>query len=348
MCNSATMNAFAALNPELVQKIQLPVPQPDDYEVLVKNEGCVFCNTTDKMIVETRFGLPDYPIVFGHESFGKVVKVGKKVTKYKLGDRVICSNAIVNGYNGEYYSAWGGFAEYGIAGDLEAFLADGGVLDEKNSYRKRYHANSIIPGEFSYDQASLIFPLAETASAVAQVGALSDKTVVVIGTGIVGYFFTYFAKAFGAKKVICLGRRQFRLDVAKKSGADETYIDIAEATAAINSCGGADVVFECSGNHMALEKGLPYLKKGGIFAVYAVPHQPYVFDLLSCPRAFIYQRIDPDVPAALDMVCDLMRQGKIPVDLFLTHKWSFDQTPEAFAAVCRGEVIKGLVIIDEE
>lgn len=346
--NKPMMNAYAAITLDHIKKITLPIPEPDDYEVLVKNEGCVFCNTTDKMIVENLFATPAYPVVFGHESFGKVVKVGAKVTKYKLGDRVICANAIVNGYNGKYYSSWGGFAEYGIAGDLEAYLADGGQLDKTNAYRGRYAANSIIPTDFPYDKACLVFPLAETASAVRQVGDLTDKTVVVIGTGIVGYFFTYFAKAYGAGKVVCIGRRQSRLEIAAKAGADETYIDVAEAAEALNKDGGADIVFECSGNHKVLENGLPYLKEGGLFAVYAVPHEPYVFDMLKCPRSFSYQRIDPDVEVALDSVCDLLRQGKVPIEAFLTHRWSFDQVPEAYAAVRAGDVIKGLVIIEEE
>ena len=85
---SGIMYAYAAFSPDRIEKVPLSIPEPDDYEVLVKNEGCVFCNTTDKMIVENLFSTPDYPVVFGHESFGKVVKVGKRVTKYKLGDRV--------------------------------------------------------------------------------------------------------------------------------------------------------------------------------------------------------------------------------------------------------------------
>ena len=96
------MKALAVFSKDELKLVDIPIPEPDDYEVLVKNEACVFCNTTDKMIVENLFGTPAYPTILGHECFGKVVKVGKKVTKYKLGDRVICSNAIVSGYNGEY------------------------------------------------------------------------------------------------------------------------------------------------------------------------------------------------------------------------------------------------------
>ena len=342
-----TMYAYAAFSPDRIEKVQLPIPQPDDYEVLVKNEGCVFCNTTDKMIVSNLFATPNYPVVFGHESFGKVIKVGKRVTKYRLGDRVICSNAIVNGYDGKFYSSWGGFAQYGIAGDLDAYLADGNSLDTANAYRSRYSANSIIPSDLPREQACLLFPLAETASALKQVGDLNGKTVVVIGTGIVGYFFTFFAKVYGASHVVCLGRRWSRLEIAAKIGADATYIDLAEATAAINKLGGADLVLECSGNYKALEQGLPYLKEGGILAVYAVSHAPYVFDLSKCPKSFAYQRIDPDVPAALDFICQLMFNGKVPTELFLTHIWHFDEVAAAYAQVCNGDVIKGLVVIED-
>ena len=132
------MKAYAAFSADEIRQVTLPIPEPDDYEVLVKNEGCVFCNTTDRMIIDELFATPAYPVVFGHEDFGTVVKVGSKVTKYKLGDRVICANAIVNGYNGEYYSSWGGFAEYGIAGDEVAFVKDGGKLEgEKLHYNLR-------------------------------------------------------------------------------------------------------------------------------------------------------------------------------------------------------------------
>lgn len=345
---SGIMYAYAAFSPDRIEKVPLSIPEPDDYEVLVKNEGCVFCNTTDKMIVENLFSTPDYPVVFGHESFGKVVKVGKRVTKYKLGDRVICANAIVNGYDGKYYSSWGGFAEYGIAGNLEAYLAGGNVLDAPNAYRSRYSANSIIPAHLSHEQACLLFPLAETASALQQVGNIQGKNVVIIGTGIVGYFFTFFAKVYGAAHVTCLGRRESRLAIAAKIGADATYINIGKATADLNRLGGADIVIECSGNYRVLENGIPYLKEGGTLAVYAVPHEPYVFNLCSCPNAFLYKRIDPDVPKALQFVCDLMEDGKIPTELFLTHKWHFDDVAKAYAEVRKGNVIKGLVIIEDE
>ena len=341
------MAAYAAFSPTEIKKIELSVPTPDDYEVLIKNEGCVFCNSTDKMIVEGLFATKGYPVVFGHESFGHVVAIGKRVKKFKLGDRVICSNAIVRGFDGTYHSTWGGFAEDGIAGDLEAYLADGGTLDGENAYRARYSANSIIPSDLPAEQACLLFPLAEVASAATQAGTLKGKTVVIIGTGIVGYFFTYFTKMYGASHVVCLGRRRERLQIAEQIGADATYIDVKEAAADLCARGGADFVFECSGNPQAFAQGLPYLKENGTLAEYAVSQTPYSIDPEKFPKHYNRRRVDPAVESALPFVISLMREGKIPTDLFLSHVWNFDSLPEAYAEMRNGSVIKGLVRIEK-
>ena len=58
--------------------------------------------------------------------------------------------------------------------------------------------------------------------------------------------------------------------------------------------------------------------------------------------------IAPDVPKALDFVSTLLREDRINTELFLTHQWDFDQVPAAYEAVCRGDVVKGLVVIHKE
>lgn len=337
------MDAFAAFGPGDLRKVLLPVPEPDDYEVLVEHEGCVFCNTTDRMIAEELAWTKGYPVIFGHESFGRVVKLGSKVENFALGDRVICSNAVVRGFDGTYHSTWGGFAQYGIAGDYKSYLDHGGDLEGENAYRRRYAHNLKIDPSLPPEKACLAFSLAETASALKQVGDLQGKTVVVIGTGFVGYSFVYFAKEAGAKNVICLGRRKERLEIAEALGADYCRIDLEEAKSLIRSLGGADAVLEASGNPRALEKGLPYLKEGGVLAVYAVPHEPYFFDLLQSPKEFRVQRIGPQTEKALDEVCARLAEGSLPWEKLLTHQWRFEQFPEAYEQVKRGEVIKGLV-----
>ena len=337
-----TMRAWAAVAPGKLELVEVPVPEPDDYEVLVKNEGCVFCNTTDRMITDELFATPAYPTLLGHEDFGIVVQVGSKVEKFRLGDRVTCASA-TKGFNGTYHSTWGGFAEYGIAGDWEAYCRDHGAPPPEEQYRRRYRHNHILPADLPQEQAALAFSLAETAGALAQVGSLEGKTLVVIGTGFVGYSFVSFAKAKGAH-VVCLGRREARLETAKKLGADACFADVTAAAAYLQGLGGADIVLEASGNPSALDNGLPYLKEGGVLALYGMSTKPYGDPPTHCKC----RRIDPAVAEALPEVCRLLREGKLPTELFLTHRWELSQVAEAFAQVRKGEVIKGLVRMDEK
>ena len=341
-----TMLACAAVAKGTLEMVEIPVPEPDDYEVLVKNEGCVFCNTTDRLITDELFATPAYPTLLGHEDFGVVVKVGKKVKKFRLGDRVICASA-TKGFNGTYHSTWGGFAEYGIAGDWEAYGEDHGAPAGDELYRRRYRHNHILPNDLPKEQAALAFSFAETAGALRRLGELQGKTVVVIGTGFVGYSFVTFAKAWGAH-VVCLGRRESRLEIAKKLGADACFLDARDAAEYLRDLDGADLVLEASGNDRALEGGLPYLKEGGTLALYAVSTKPYRLDFSKMPEHFACRRIEPAVAEALPEVCRLLREGKIPTELFLTHYWPLSQVVEAFAEVRAGEVIKGLVCMPEE
>jgi Zn-dependent alcohol dehydrogenase len=88
---------------------------------------------------------------------------------------------------------------------------------------------------------------------------------------------------------------------------------------------------------------MPYLKEGGRLACFSVSTSPYLFNLSRCPINYSYQHIDPETEKAIDEVCDLLEQGKIPTDIFITHKWNFDDVVEAFNTLYTDTVIKGLV-----
>lgn len=336
------MKAYAAFGPGDVRAVSLPVPEPDDYEVLVKNEGCLFCNTTDRMVVDDLFAASAYPVLFGHENFGRVVKLGKKVRAFREGDRVICANALVSGDNGQFRSAWGGFAEYGIAGDYDAWTKDHGIPSGENRYRSRYAMNLVIDGELPPEKAGLVFPMSETAGALLTLGDIRGKRVCVIGTGSAGYSLAFFARYYGAAASV-VGRREERLVPARNLGISETFLSMRDAAAFYEPLGGADIVIEASGSDTVLSGGIPFLKQDGTFATYAVPHRPYTFDLLRMPGRFRYCRIDPRVKDAVETVTPLLKSGELPWEVIMTHQWDLDSLPEAFGQVRRGEVIKGMI-----
>lgn len=347
------MKAWAALEPGQIECVDIPVPEPADYEALIKIEACVICNSTDWMVVRNHFGAAGFPVLFGHESFGKVVKTGKHVRNLKIGDRVTSPNAIPRGFDGKYYSAWGGFAQYGIAGDYHALKEDMGNGIDADKTLARYAANLVIPADFPLDRAGLTIALSETASCVMQLGTVRDRDIVVLGTGIAGLSLVMFSKLNGAGQVLCVGRRADRLRRAEALGADQAYLsgdegmtaDILARMSAGGGKRGADIVFEATGKYNVLQKGLPYLAEEGTLAIYGVPEQPYIIDTYASPKRFSIQTVAPDEAMAMDYACSLLRQEDFPADLFMTHRWGFDDLPQAMNEVRSGEVVKGIVIM---
>ena len=96
----------------------VPIPEPGDYEMLVKVHACGFCSGTDFHIINGRMTKKErffgFPTILGHEGAGEVVKLGKKVRNYKLGDRFIHPNLRPEVGNG-YTKTFGGMAEYGLS-----------------------------------------------------------------------------------------------------------------------------------------------------------------------------------------------------------------------------------------
>lgn len=333
------MKVLTVTAPNEFAFVEKEIPTVGAYEVLVKHEGCLICNSTDWKIIENLFATKNYPLAIGHESFGKVVKVGEKVKNFQLGDRVICSNAIPQGYDGTHYSTWGAFAEYGIAGDYEALIADGESLDGDFSYRQRYVANYKIDNTLPIKEAGVVFPLAETASSIMQTPEIKGARVAVFGTGFAGYTLALFAQKLGAESVTVFGKREQRLALAKELGIKNPRFSDEAYTANEKY----DVVFEATGKYDVFARGLPFLSENGCVVIHGAYVTPYRFHLSATPINYQIRTINPNVGETLVYVQELIKKGEIPIEKLLTHVWDFSEAQTAFRQVKNGEVVKGLV-----
>lgn len=114
----------------------VPIPSPNDQQVLVKIIACGVCRT-DLHIVDGELTKPKLPLIPGHEIVGIVVKRGKEVTTLHEGAVVgipwlgytcgrckycsngrenLCENALFTGYTID-----GGYAEYTVAYEKYCF-----------------------------------------------------------------------------------------------------------------------------------------------------------------------------------------------------------------------------------
>lgn len=66
---------------------ELPDPLPAENEILVKISTCGVCHT-ELDEIEGRTPPERFPIIVGHQIIGKVEKTGKRVSKFKVGERV--------------------------------------------------------------------------------------------------------------------------------------------------------------------------------------------------------------------------------------------------------------------
>jgi propanol-preferring alcohol dehydrogenase len=65
----------------------LPIPTPLENEVLIKISACGVCHT-ELDEIEGRTPPQKFPIVPGHQVVGEIVKINKRESKFKIGDRV--------------------------------------------------------------------------------------------------------------------------------------------------------------------------------------------------------------------------------------------------------------------
>jgi alcohol dehydrogenase, propanol-preferring len=67
--------------------VDLPIPTPNQNEVLIRVSACGVCHT-ELDEIEGRTMPAKFPMVLGHEVVGKIEALGKEVTKFGKGDRV--------------------------------------------------------------------------------------------------------------------------------------------------------------------------------------------------------------------------------------------------------------------
>jgi len=277
---------------------EYPLPDPAPGCVLVKMEVSGICGT-DKHTYQGYVGqyggtgtprtLP-FPIIQGHENVGTIAAIGGdgqyvdfEGVQLKIGDRAIvgpnvscgtcyycrhdfpyycCENTVDYGNNisaKDPPHLFGGWSQY-------LYVVPGSFLVR-------------VPDELPSEIAVLTEIMAVTVGLdrAKQISAFPnesfrfDDSVVVLGTGPLGMCFVMKARMLGAGTIIAVDLSDYRLEFARKLGADrvinasktpekERFAHIRELTQGR----GADVVVECAGVPGAVREALDLLRVGGL------------------------------------------------------------------------------------
>jgi 2-desacetyl-2-hydroxyethyl bacteriochlorophyllide A dehydrogenase len=242
-------------------------PQMDEYDALCEILYGTICPGTDWHIIEGKHPRKvNYPTILGHESIGRVIKIGKKVRNFKIGDLVSRVGAPA-AVNKEYYSNWGGFAEFGIAKDHRAMKQD--CLPEEAWNKSR--VNQIIPDDIKPIAAPMIITWRETLSYIRRMGVSKNKRLLILGSGANGIAFAAHAHYIGLSEITMVGNLD-RRDAAIRAGATN-YLnykdsDIQNKINDIIKYQNYDFIIDAVGKNGLIDSKLNFLTDGGTIGVY--------------------------------------------------------------------------------
>lgn len=267
------------LGPDCMQYMDVPEPVPGDYDIKVKVYACGICGTDIHLMHDTYPSNP--PIITGHEFSGVVAEVGKDVTDFKVGDRIVTLTAIETCEECEWCRQGlrmlcpqrksvgsgidGGFAEYVI-------------LPARHAFR--------LPEGVSLKTAALCEPLACVVRSVCERTTVhAGDYVLVSGAGVMAQLTAQVAHANGGVVIMTgLASDAERFAMAKRLGGVKETVRVDEDGAlekilALTGGMGPHVAYECAGVASSADFCLRALRKTGTYAQVAIPGKPIPMDM---------------------------------------------------------------------
>jgi S-(hydroxymethyl)mycothiol dehydrogenase len=352
--------ARAKGEPVTVETILVPDPGPG--EALIKVQACGVCHTD----LHYREGAinDDFPFLLGHEAAGIVEAVGPDVTSVAPGDFVILNWRAVCGEcrSCRRGKPWYCFNTHNATQKMT--LADGTELSPALGIGAFAEKTLVAAG-----QATKVDPEASpTAAGLLGCGVMAGlgasmltgnvqpgDSVAVFGCGGVGDAAIVGARLAGAAKVIAVDLDPRKLEIAKQFGATHTVDasagDPVEAIQALTEGNGADVVIEAVGNPAVMKQAFYARDLAGTLVQVGVPDPSMKIEL---PMIDFFGRggaLKPSwygdcLPSRdFPMLIDLYRQGRLPLDDFVSETVALDEVEAAFEKMERGEVLRSVVVL---
>ncbi len=304
------MKAAVYYNNNDIRIEDIPRPQITEGEILVEVHSSGLCGTD---LMEW-YRIKKAPRILGHEITGDIVE--SKSDKYKVGRRVFVSHHVpcneckycLNDnhtacdtlHKGNYDP--GGYSE---------FIRVPKINVDRGTY--------VLPDEISYEEGTMIEPLACAVRGERLINIKKDDVVLVLGSGVSGLLNIKLAKLKGAK-VIATDINEYRLNKAKEFGADE----VINAGKDFNVT--SDKVIICTGAYKAVEQAFKCIDKKGTILLFAIPDKDIKLPTVDFWRNELtilssYGAAPRDLEEALGLIED----KKVNIRDIITHKLPLDE-----------------------
>jgi threonine 3-dehydrogenase len=317
---------------------EVPIPEIGPSDVLVKVLAASICGT-DIHIYEwdnwakNRIKLP---LIVGHEFAGKVVKIGKNVSKVKIGDfvsaesHIVCNNCYACRLNQAHLCVNTKILGIDRAGCFAEYVA----LPQENIV--------VNSKKIPLNLASAQEPLGNAVNVVLE-NQVAGKTVLITGAGPTGLAACAIAKICGATLIIVSDLSSYRRNLAKKMGAN--YIinpqkdNLQKKVRQLTNQEGVDIVFEMSGSESAFLDALHLVKNGGYFNAFGIPKKKIAIEWA---KDVIFKGIKINgisgrkICHSWDTLKNFLNSGRLDFSPMITHEFPLEKVNQAMKLMQSG------------
>ena len=316
----------------------VPIPKPQKDEVLVKVIYSSICGTDIGIYdwIPWAQGHIKPPQIMGHEIVGEIVEINsKEKTNLEPGDLVSSETHI---FCQNCYQC--SIKNYHICENMQLFgIGRNGSFAEYATIpvRTTWKNDKSIPVE----SMSVQEPLGNAVNVVTK-AQVKDKKVLVMGLGPTGLCAGMVAKAYGAKEVVGVNRREYRRNLAMKVGFDR-----AVETLDKKEYGTFDAVLEMSGNRMGIEIALDAARIAGKLIAFGIPKENIPIDwgkYLINKELSIESVFGRMIWDTWKDTTELLVSGKVDLRKIITHRFKLLEFEEAMKVMKSGECGKIMLI----
>jgi len=339
------MKALVKAKPEKGLWLQdVDMPEIDQNDVLIKIKKTAICGTDvhiynwDKWSQET---IP-VPMHVGHEFVGEIVEIGNNVQDYKVGDLVSGEGHIVCGHCRNCLAGRRHLCKNtkGVGVNRPGAFAQFLSIPVTNVW----YCDKNIP----MDVIACFDPLGNATHTALSFDVLGED-VLITGAGPIGCMAAMIARHAGARFVVITDVNPYRLELAKKTGAD-LVVDVSKQTIeqAQETLGmkeGFDVAMEMSGNPAALNSIIDNMCHGGKIALLGImpdktdiDWNKVVFNMFTIKG--IYGR---EMYETWYKMTTMLQSG-LDIKPIITHKFHYTEFEKGFDIMRSGN--SGKVILD--
>jgi len=319
---------------------ELSKPEIGEEEVLLEVANAGVCGSDLHQWTSDHSWQVNYPVVLGHEFGGYISELGRRVTAWKLGDRVVSETAAVINPNSPLTRS----GLYNLDPDRKGFGY--GVNGAMTKYVK-VPARCLhrVPDTLAFEEACLTEPCCVAYNAMVNNSHIRPgDQVIVLGPGTIGILCAAVAKLCGADvAVVGLESDQRRLKIAAQYGCDVITGNATEWSKRLDGLG-ADTVVDAAGASVTLKTAMDLVRPNGRITKVGWGPKPFGFSLdqLVQKNVTLQGSFSHNWPV-WEKVIALLGSGKLSVKPIIGGIWPITEWQEAFKKMHNGEVVKSVL-----